>query len=199
MEQQKVDNLLPKDGEVYYFSGFYSKAESDLFLDKLFQEIPWKHEPIKIFGKEILQPRLTAWIGDTGLDYSYSGIKMRPYPWTPTLGKIKEKIEQEIGIVFNSALLNQYRNENDSVGWHSDNERELGVNPIIASISFGQAREFQLKHRSNKNLKESILLEHGSLLLMQGKTQHHWIHAIPKRRQLMQARINITFRQIKIF
>ena len=199
MALPSATNLLSKDGEVFYFSEFFSKSESDLYLELLLQETPWKHEPIKIFGKQILQPRLTAWIGDAGLDYSYSGIKMRPSPWTLTLRRIKEKVEIQTGLNFNSALLNQYRNENDSVGWHSDNEKELGINPIIASVSLGETREFQFKHRNDKNLKASVLLQHGSLLLMQGEIQHHWIHAIPKRRRSMQARINITFRQIKIF
>lgn len=199
MTLTSATNLLSTDGEVFYFAEFFSKQESDFYLDLLFKEILWKHEPIKIFGKQILQPRLTAWIGDPGTDYSYSGIKMRPSAWTPTMKRIKEKVENQTGLNFNSALLNQYRNESDSVGWHSDNEKELGINPVIASVSLGEPREFQFKHRDNKNLKASVILDHGSLLLMQGKTQHHWIHAIPKRRQAMQPRINITFRQIKIF
>ncbi len=197
MALPNLNNLLVKDGEVFYFSLFFSKTESDTFLELLFQEIPWKHEPIKIFGKQVLQPRLTAWIGDPGLDYSYSGIKMQPSPWTTGLSEIKRKVEKHLGLKFNSALLNQYRNQSDGVGWHSDNEKELGIDPIIASVSLGESREFQFKHRSDGNLKASVLLQHGSLLLMQGKTQHYWIHSIPKRRQAMLPRINITFRQIK--
>ena len=192
---KNVANLLSQDGEVYFYPDFFAPAESDVLFAELLSEIPWKHEPIILFGKKIMQPRLTAWFGDES--YSYSGITMHPEKWTPALHEIKTRIEKEFGIVFNSALLNQYRNQQDSVGWHKDNEKELGVNPTICSVSFGATRDFKFQHSKIKELKQSIALTHGSVLLMQGETQHHWAHAIPKTKKELGPRINITFRQIK--
>lgn len=188
-------NLLPQDGEVYFYPDFFSPEESDLFFSALLKEIPWKQEPIILFGKKIMQPRLTAWCGDES--YSYSGITMQPQNWTPALQTIKDRIETELGLTFNSALLNQYRNEQDSMGWHRDDEKELGPDPIICSVSFGATRDFKFQHSKNKNLKATLPLTHGSVLVMQGTTQHHWTHALPKRSKASGIRINITFRQIK--
>lgn len=188
-------NLLPQDGEVYFYPDFFSQQESDLFFAALLKEVSWKQEPIVLFGKKVMQPRFTAWYGDES--YSYSGTKMSPQKWTPTLQKIKNKIEKEFGIIFNSALLNQYRNEQDSMGWHRDNEKELGSNPVICSVSLGATRDFKFKHAQNKDLKTAAPLSPGSVLFMQGATQHHWLHALPKRTKACDARINITFRQIK--
>ena len=189
-------NLLPKDGEVFLFPGFFTKEESDWYLDQLLKEINWKQEPIVIFGKQVMQPRLTAWYGDEGKLYSYSGITMKPAYWTKALQEIKRRIESATGHRFNSALLNLYRDGQDSMGWHRDNEKELGIDPVICSVSFGASRKFQLKHGSEKLLRFNIELTHGSLLLMQGSTQHHWLHAIPKTAKPLQVRINITFRYI---
>jgi len=188
-------NLLPIDGKVFYYPSFFSLAESDRFISLLASEIVWKQEPIFVFGKPVMQPRLTAWYGDEGKEYSYSGISMKPSLWTPTLFEIKQRIESFSGIQFNSALLNQYRDGKDSVGWHRDDEKELGKNPAIASVSFGATRTFHFRH-TDKTLKTSIELEHGSLLLMTGETQHHWYHSIPKTQKFVGSRINITFRVI---
>jgi len=191
------DNRLPTDGEVLYYPSFFSINESDGLFSALSNEIAWRHEPIVVFGRPVMQPRLTSWYGDPGKDYSYSGITMKPNPWTQALLVIKEKIERVSETTFNSALLNQYRDGRDSVGWHRDNEPELGENPVIGSVSFGGTREFQLRHCNDKGLKVSIDLEHGSFLLMRGSTQHHWMHSIPKRNAATGPRINITFRVIR--
>lgn len=190
------DNILPKDGETFFFPAFFSIKESDHYFEMLSGEIDWKQEPIVIFGKQVMQPRLTAWYGDEGKQYSYSGITMQPKRWTKILLEIKEKIESTTSCKFNSALLNLYRDGKDSMGWHRDDEKELGINPVIASVSFGATRKFQLKHCSEKTLKLNVELTHGSLLLMQGCTQHYWQHAIPKTSVPQEARINITFRFI---
>jgi alkylated DNA repair dioxygenase AlkB len=187
-------NLIPKDGEVLYYPDFFSSEESDRFYQALEQEISWKQEPIKIFGKSLMQPRLTAWVGDPAKGYSYSGITMEPLPWNEALLKMKQRVDEISHTTFTSALLNFYRDQNDSMGWHRDDEKELGINPIIASVSLGAARIFHLKHRLEKGLKVSVELEHGSLLLMRGSTQHHWLHSIPKRTCQISPRINITFR-----
>jgi alkylated DNA repair dioxygenase AlkB len=191
-----MQNLLPKDGEVYYYPDFFTKEESDRLFQELKTRVNWKQEPIKIFGREVMQPRLTAWYGDDDKPYSYSGITMHPEPWTPALDLIKERIEEVSGTRFTSALLNYYRNQQDSMGWHRDNEKELGPNPIIGSVSFGEAREFQFRHYYDKSIKQALLLTHGSFLLMKGSTQHYWEHALPKRSRVLGGRINLTFRKI---
>ena len=142
-----------------------------------------------------MQPRLTAWYGD--FDYRYSGITMHATPWTETLQKIKKRIETHSGVIFTGALLNFYRDEKDSMGWHKDDESELGLNPVIGSVSLGAARTFKLKNIKNSELQISLLLTHGSFLLMRGQTQHFWKHAIPKRVKPLGPRINITFRVVK--
>ena len=164
------NNLLPVDGEAFLYPELFSKEESNHFLHVLQQEITWKQEPIVIFGKQVMQPRLTAWYGDEGMSYRYSGITMQPERWTKSLLKIKERIEAIAGITFNSALLNQYRDGKDSMGWHRDNEKELGHNPVIGSVSFGATRKFVLRHYHDQSVKRSAELAHGSFLLMRGKT-----------------------------
>ena len=190
-------NLLPCDGEVLIYPALFSKEESDHYLEVLRREIAWKQEPIKILGKEIMQPRLTAWYGDVDKSYTYSGITMQPIAWTASLKEIKEKIERIAGLQFTSALLNLYRTGNDSMGWHRDNEKELGINPIIGSVSFGATRNFQFRKYSDKSNKINLELSHGSFLLMRGSTNHHWEHRVPKISEPVNERINITFRIIK--
>lgn len=190
-------NLLPYNGEVFFFPQFFSKKDSDSLLQHLLANISWKQEPIKIFGKQVMQPRLTAWYGDASKAYSYSGITMRPLAWTNSLEQIKTAIETKTNLVFNSALLNLYRDGKDSMGWHRDNEKELGPNPTIASVSFGGSRVFKLRDYNNKSPVIPIELTHGSLLLMKGATQHHWEHQVAKTSKPVAPRINITFREIK--
>jgi alkylated DNA repair dioxygenase AlkB len=185
------------DAEIIYYPHFFDKKEADAIFDELTNEIPWQQDDIKVFGKIHPQPRLTALFGNEGKPYSYSNIKMQPHPWNLLLQKIKLHIESVTDANFTTVLLNQYRDGKDSNGWHADNEKELGTNPVIASLSFGAERTFQFKHNTDKSLKKSIVLEHGSLLLMKGTTQHFWKHQIPKTSKPIGSRINLTFRYIK--
>lgn len=184
------------DAAIIYYPHFFDKKEADAIFDQLKEETPWQQDDIRVFGKIYPQPRLTALFGNEGKSYSYSNIKMQPHPWNPLLQKIKSKIESVSETNFTTVLLNLYRDGKDSNGWHADNEKELGTNPIIASVSFGAERVFQLKHNSIPNLKQNILLEHGSLLIMKGTTQHLWKHQIPKTSKPIGERINLTFRII---
>jgi alkylated DNA repair dioxygenase AlkB len=159
--------------------------------------VRWQQDDITIFGKTYRQPRLTALFGNNGKPYSYSNITMKPEEFTPDLLEIKKRIETKTKAVFTTCLLNLYRDGNDSNGWHADNEKALGEYPVIASITLGQERYFHLKHRTRKELKHKLLLEHGSLLLMQGETQHQWLHQIAKTKKPIGERINLTFRVIK--
>lgn len=191
--------LLPMpDGEVIIYRHFFDKAESDHFFRALSEEIKWRQDKIKFYGKEIDLPRLTAWYGDSDRSYTYSNIPMNPEPWTPMLLSIKKSIEEVAEVSFNSVLLNLYRNGKDSVSWHSDDEPELGENPVIGSVSFGDARRFQFRHRHRKDLsKVEIDLSHGSFLLMRSQTQRFWQHQIPKTSKPLKPRINLTFRLIQ--
>ncbi len=184
------------DAEVYFIPKFFNIEESDNYLQELLQTIDWKQEHVKLFGREQQLPRLTAWYGDKG--YAYTGLYNAPQPWVPVLLELKEQVERASGQIYNSVLLNLYRTGQDSMGWHSDNEASLGEEPGIASLSFGGERRFRFKHRRRKDLKPvSIALGHGSLLLMQGPTQHHWLHSLPKTSKPVAQRINLTFRNIK--
>ena len=187
---------LPDADIVYVPSFFTSDVASELYLD-LLREIPWQQDNIKVFGKEFAQPRLTALFGNDGKPYSYSNITMQPNPWNLLLQKIKFHVESVSEINFTTVLLNYYRDGQDSNGWHSDNEKELGLNPTIASVSLGSERLFQLKHNTEPSLRQNILLENGSLLIMKGTTQHFWKHQIPKTNKPVGGRINLTFRVIQ--
>ena len=186
------ENLLPFDGEVLFYADFLGNE----YFELLKSEINWKQEGMKMYGKEVLFPRLTAWYAEDGKTYKYSGLVNIPQEFTPNLLKIKEMVELKTGKKFNSALLNYYRNGQDSMGWHSDDEPELGKNPVIASVSLGAARKFQFKHKTMPKSLININLSPGSLLIMQGATQHHWLHQVPKVKDALE-RINITFRWIK--
>jgi alkylated DNA repair dioxygenase AlkB len=168
-----------------------------LYLKALKSNIEWKQESMNMYGKQVNFPRLTAWYGDNDKPYSFSGITLKPKSWSNELISIKEKIEPISKVKFNSVLLNLYRSGNDSISWHTDAEKELGVNPIIASVNFGATRKFQLR---NNNTKEKIEIEltNGSLLIMQGELQHYWQHQVPKTNKVVGERINLTFRVIKL-
>lgn len=185
-----------RDGEIIYLPGFIDETASENLLDNLRKEIIWKQETLKIFGRQYLTPRLTAWYGDAGMTYNYSGLKLQPLDWTPSLQEVKQQIEQNIQCTFNSVLLNWYRNGNDSMGWHADDEKELGKNPVIASLSLGQARYLHFRRKDNHKDSFKILLENGSLLIMSETLQHHWQHALPKSTKPMVERMNLTFRSI---
>ncbi|MBL7699366.1 MAG: alpha-ketoglutarate-dependent dioxygenase AlkB [Chitinophagaceae bacterium] len=191
-----ADNLLPYGGELYYYSDVISRAKSEEYFNQLFAEIRWKQEPVKIFGKEILQPRLTAWYGDVTRPYSYSGITMQPNHWIHPLLEIKHLAEKYSGAAATSALMNLYRDGNDGLGWHRDNEKSLGPQPTIASVSLGAPRTFQLRNYKEKKPVISLELQPGSLVVMKGESQIVWEHRIPKSPKFHGARINITFRNI---
>ena len=179
-----------------YRPNFFTREESAGLMQKLKANIQWKQETIQMYGKLLNAPRLTAWYGDNSKTYAFSGKKYDPYPWTPGLLFIKQRVDEAAGITFNSVLLNNYRNGNDSVAWHADDEPELGLNPVIASVSFGQARRFDVRHKQNHKLKYSVELENGSLLIMKGELQHRWEHQVPKSTRANRERINLTFRVI---
>lgn len=190
-EFQQIQN-----GEFLYIERFFGIQKSDFYLQSFLRDIEWKQEKMNMYGKEILFPRLTAWYGDSDKPYTFSGITLKPSPWTETLTEIKTKIETKTIAIFNSVLLNLYRNGNDSISWHTDAEKELGINPIIASVNFGATRKFQLRHIETKE-KIELELTHGSLLIMQGELQHFWKHQVPKTKKEVKERINLTFRVIK--
>jgi alkylated DNA repair dioxygenase AlkB len=195
-ENQSVIRKEIEHGAYDFFPAFFSAKESDDVFNNLKNDITWKQESMKMYGREINFPRLTAWYGDNDKPYSFSGITLKPNPWNAALQKIKEKIEPEAGVIFNSVLLNRYRNGNDSISWHTDAEKELGRNPVIASVNFGATRIFQLRHINTKE-KIEIELTHGSLLIMKGELQHFWQHQVPKTSKVVGERINLTFRVIK--
>jgi alkylated DNA repair dioxygenase AlkB len=186
-----------QDAEIIYYPHFFDQKVADDIFSQLKTDIPWQQDNITVFGKTHLQPRLTALFGNDGKPYSYSNIKMQPHSWTLLLQKIKSFVESVSEVNFTTVLLNLYRDGKDSNGWHADNEKELGNNPVIASVSFGAERIFQLKHNTIPGLKQNIVLEHGSLLLMKGTTQHFWKHQIPKTAKPIGSRINLTFRVIE--
>ena len=184
------------DADIQLWQALYPADKSTAMLHNLLEDIPWQQECIRIAGMWRQVPRLSAWFGDDGANYIYSGIEHKPLAWTPLLHEIKKRIEQVSGYRFNSALCNLYRNGQDSVAWHADDEVELGINPVIASVSFGATRHFKLKHKTEK-IKHTIDLTSGSLLIMMGAMQHHWLHQIPKQQHITEPRVNITFRSIK--
>jgi alkylated DNA repair dioxygenase AlkB len=193
-QEDNLTRLL--NGEYIFVKDFLLQNEADAILKRLTKHIKWKQENIQMFGKDIAIPRLTAWYGDQDMNYNYSGINNDPNPWTSELQGLKAKVEQATNATFNSVLLNRYRNGNDSVSWHADNEPELGLNPIIASVNLGATRVFKLRHSITKDVIK-LDLTHGSLLVMGGELQHYWQHAVPKTKKVLDTRINLTFRLIK--
>ena len=173
--------LLNRDGIVEYRPSLFSSAESEELFGALLTTTPWQHDEVILFGQKRVLPRKVAWHGDGDFSYSYSGTSKTASPWSPAL------------LLFNSCLLNLYHDGSEGMGWHSDDEKTLGRNPVIASVSFGAERIFKLKHRETKEVI-SVLLENGSLLVMKGETQHHWLHAMPKTKKITTPRINLTFR-----
>ncbi len=197
--QDYINNFEPikiQNGEYIYVTNFFKKEESDFYLKNLLNEINWKQESMNIYSKNVNFPRLTAWYGDDDKPYTFSGLTLKPEKWTKPLLDIKQKVEDKAKTGFNSVLLNLYRNGNDSISWHTDAEKELGRNPVIASVNFGATRKFQLRHNETK-VRIDLLLTHGSLLIMQGELQHFWQHQVPKTKQTVDKRINLTFRLIK--
>lgn len=188
---------LHMDDKLDYRPDFFSPRESRYFFDALRPGIAWQQETLIIFGKPVLTPRLTAWYGNDGIAYAYSGRTFYAKPWTDDLILVRDRVQQAAGEGFNSVLLNLYRDGRDSMGWHSDDEPELGADPVIASVNFGAARQFDLRMKANYALKHRIILANGSLLIMKGDIQHSWQHRIAKTAKVNSPRINLTFRNIK--
>lgn len=185
------------DAEVSYLPGALAPDAADECFLQLRREIDWRQEEIVLFGVRRLVPRLVAWHGDADAVYRYSGVEHQPLPWTAELLGLKHVAETHSAQRFNSVLLNLYRDGRDGMGWHADDEPELGVNPAIASLSLGATRRFRMRHRRHRDRTLAIDLEHGSLLVMQGATQHHWLHALPKTTRPTAERINLTFRSVR--
>jgi len=184
------------DGEVVYLPGFFEPTESDRLFGELHATTGWGQDLIKMYGREMPIPRLTAWYGEPGCVYTYSKIQMEPQGWTPALLEIKARVEQETGVGFNSVLANLYRDGKDSVAWHSDDEPELGPRPTIASVSFGATRSFQLRSKDDDGVRHDLQVAHGSVVIMRGSVQEAWQHQVPKTSKPVGARINLTFRTI---
>lgn len=193
--KESPQTIINQDGECLYYPNFFDQKESNSYLNKLYHKIEWSQEEMFIYGKQVKFPRLSAWYGEKEKTYSFSGKTYTPLVWNESLLAIKYKVEEFCNTSFNSVLLNLYRNGADSMGWHADNEQELGRNPTIASVNFGAARKFQLKHLMSKE-KIEVVSEHGSLLIMKGKLQHYWQHQIPKTKLKVSERINLTFRKV---
>ncbi|WP_306013245.1 MULTISPECIES: alpha-ketoglutarate-dependent dioxygenase AlkB [unclassified Allomuricauda] len=188
-------NWLPKDGVVNYFGPIIPLEQADDFFKILADTIPWEADVVHMFGKRIVTKRKVAWYGDQPYDYTYSNSTKKALPWTPTLRELKEMAENLTNETYNSCLLNLYHTGEEGMGWHTDNEKELKKNGAIASYSFGAERKFVFKHKTTKG-KVELLLDHGSLLVMKGATQNHWLHRLPPTKKVGSARINLTFRTI---
>lgn len=182
------------DAELHYLPGWVDSVTANRWLIALLAETPWKQPQVRLYGRLYPVPRQVAWYGDAC--YRYSGLTHRPLPWTPLLAGIRTAIETFVSQPLNCVLLNHYRDGRDSMGWHSDDEPELGRNPLIVSLSLGGARRFDLRRIGQSRTEHSLLLEHGSLLVMAGATQHHWQHQVAKMRRFCAPRLNLTFRQV---
>lgn len=197
MFDSKNIQLPLQDADISYFPNFFETEAASNFYKNILENTSWQHDKIRLFGKSHLQPRLTALFANNNKPYSYSNIIMQPTAFTETLLSIKQAVEIPSAVRFTSCLANLYRDGRDSNGWHADNEKALGEQPVIASVSLGQARFFHLKHRTHKTERHKLLLEHGSLLIMRGSTQSHWMHQIAKTARKIEPRINLTFRVIR--
>jgi alkylated DNA repair dioxygenase AlkB len=188
-------NWLPHDGTVNYYGVVFTKTEADLFLNYLLEQIEWRNDEAIIFGKRIVTKRKVAWYGDKPFEYTYSNTTKRALPWTEELLKLKTVVEEKTGETFNSCLLNLYHDGSEGMAWHSDAEKDLKKNGAIGSLSFGSERKFAFKHKKSSETI-SLLLEHGSLLVMKGETQTHWMHRLPPTKLSKKPRVNLTFRTI---
>jgi alkylated DNA repair dioxygenase AlkB len=187
------------DAEIEVWPSFYSLARADELLDLLEHEIAWRHDSITVYGRTSPIPRLNAWYGDPGCSYRYSNISLDPLPWTPTLATVRDDVASVGEAAFNSVLANLYRDGSDGVAWHADDEPALGDEPVIASVSFGATRTLQLRRRDDPNVRHTIALAHGDLIVMRGPTQRNWLHQIPKTAKPVARRLNLTFRQVFAF
>lgn len=188
-----------KDASLLYIPRALSATEADALLEYCLLSLPWRQDFLSIAGKKVAIPRLQNWFGEPEANYSYSGLALTPLPWTAQMLQLKNRAEVIAGSAFNAVLANYYRDGRDSVGWHSDDEKELGPQPVIASVSLGATRVFEMRHRLDKSIKTLRLpLTHGSVLVMKGGTQHFWRHQLPKDDAVKQPRVNLTFRKILV-
>jgi alkylated DNA repair dioxygenase AlkB len=194
-DQDRISNLLHKDGTVNYYRNVLTHNEANRYFDLLLQNILWRNDEAVIFGKHIVAKRKVAWYGDSDYLYTYSNTTKQALTWTKELSDLKQRVEEVTGTKFNSCLLNLYHNGDEGIAWHSDDEKPLGENSIIASLSFGAERKFSFKHKHTKQII-SVVLEHGSLLIMKDATQTNWLHSLPKSKKITRPRINLTFRTI---
>lgn len=195
--ETEISNLLPVDGIAEYYTGIINQNQANHYFKQLLITIAWQHDEINIFGKKFITKRMAAWYGDSPFNYTYSNTTKTALPWIPLLLELKEMAEANAGVTFNSCLLNLYQNGTEGMAWHSDDEKELGKDTVIASISLGAGRRFIFRHKVSGQ-KVETLLENGSLLIMKGSTQSHWQHSIPKMLRVRETRINLTFRTIII-
>jgi len=191
----KHRNLLSADGIVNYYGPLLGVAAADQYLDALLHTIEWKNDEAMIFGRKIITKRKVAWYGEKPFEYTYSNVTKRALPWTRELLELKELIEKRTGETFNSCLLNLYHNGDEGMAWHSDGETDLKKDGAIGSLSFGAKRKFAFKHKQSGE-KVELMLEHGSLLMMKGTTQTHWLHRLPPSKRITALRVNLTFRTI---
>ena len=192
----RLESLPLADGELQFAPSWLEPPEADALLEALRGQIAWETHRIRIFGKEHDSPRLSCWIGDAGASYVYSRVRFEPRPWPPALASLRARIDQASGVAMNSVLANLYRSGQDAMGWHSDDEPELGARPVIASLSLGGTRRFRFRHRRDHSKTFALELPHGSLLLMSGDTQANWQHALPRTARPVAPRLNLTFRRI---
>lgn len=191
----KNRNLLPKDGTVNYHGKLFSQQEANRYLEALLNTIEWKNDEAVVFGKRIITKRKVAWYAEKPFEYTYSNTTKQALPWTKELLELKTLVETESGETFNSCLLNLYHSGKEGMAWHSDAETDLKRNGAIGSLSFGAERKFAFKHKQTKE-KVALTLEHGSLLVMKGITQKHWLHRLPPTKRISKPRVNLTFRTI---
>lgn len=195
--QAQPELLRLPDADLQWHPHYWPADHADALLQQLLRDTPWRQDHIRMHGRRLPVPRLQAWYGTPQARYGYSGILLDPLPFTPLLQDVRAELQQRSGYQFNAVLLNQYRDGSDSVSWHADDEKELGDDPVIASLSLGTARRFELRHRHRKDLDKCVLeLGHGSLLLMGPGVQRHWLHQIPKQTGITTPRLNLTFRLI---
>lgn len=185
------------NAELELLASWLDPLTADLWFRQLLEQTPWQQPQVQLYGRQFPVPRLVAWYGDAEASYRYSGLTHQPLAWTPLLAQIRARVVETAGQALNGVLLNYYRDGDDSMGWHSDDEAELGSNPLIASLSLGGTRRFDLRRKGQGRIEHSLWLEHGSLLVMRGPTQHHWHHQVAKTRSPCAPRLNLTFRLIR--
>jgi len=195
LEPDSSQNLLSKDGIVNYYGRIWTQLEADKILENLLNTIEWRNDEAVIYGKRIITKRKVAWYGERDFEYTYSNTTKQALPWTDDLLQLKKTVEKHTGETFNSCLLNLYHSGEEGMAWHSDAEKDLKKNGAIGSVSFGAARKFSFKHKKDAETV-SLILEHGSLLVMKGTTQTNWLHRLPPTKKITQSRVNLTFRTI---